>query len=54
MKFGEDLNNLCKIFVYKPAYFDKVVNICSQKLSFLLVLFDLGTKIVAIYVLFLG
>ena len=52
--FWEDLHNLWNISVYKLAYFDKIVNICSPKLYFLLVLFDVSNKIVAIYALFLG
>ena len=38
--FWEDLHNLYKISVYKLASFDKVVNICSPKLSFLLVFME--------------
>ena len=38
--FWEDLHNLYKISVYKLAKFDKVLNICFPKQSFLLVLIN--------------
>ena len=48
------LHNLCKIFVNTLALFGMVVNICSLKLSFLLVVFNLRANIVATYALFFG
>ena len=46
--FGGDLHNLCEISLSKLSYIDRIINICSPKVSLLSVLFIFGAKMVAI------
>ena len=47
--FWGRFENVCKISVYKLAKIGRVVNSCSMKVSFMLVLFRFSAKTVAIY-----
>ena len=52
--FGEDLRMCVRFSVYKLAKIGRVVNSCSLKVSFMLVLFRFSAKTVEIYAFFFG
>ena len=52
--FWGRFENVCKISVYKLAKIGRVVNSCSLKVSFMLVLFRFSAKTVAIYAFVFG